>query len=150
MKLAEALIQRSEYQKKIDNLQQRIIANLKVQEKEKPHENPEILLAESARLNEEMNTLIKRINRKNSEVKFDENRTLADALADRDMLIKKRRTLMSIVDSASQKDYRLTHAEIKMYVTLDISDIQKQIDNISMQYRELDTLIQGKNWTIDL
>nr|WP_164997123.1 hypothetical protein [Clostridium minihomine] len=52
MKLAEALLLRSEYQKKLENLQSRIMVNLKVQEDDKPHENPEELLKEAFDLNE--------------------------------------------------------------------------------------------------
>lgn len=150
MKLAEALLLRSEYQKKIDNLSQRILNNLKVQENDKPYENPETLLAEAMKINDEMCVLVKKINQKNTEVKLPNGQTIAEALADRDMLMKKRQLLTSMTNHAGQKDYRLTHAEVKMCVTIDIGEIQKQVDSLSQQFRDLDTMIQGQNWTVDL
>ena len=150
MKLAEALLLRSEYQKKIDNLQHRIMINLKVQENEKPHEEPNSLLAESMKLNDDLCLLIKKINKRNNEIKLSNGQTLSDALADRDMLIKKRQLLSSITSNTSERDYRLTHTEIKMLITMDIGAIQKEIDSLSQQYRQLDTQIQGQNWIVDL
>lgn len=150
MKLAEALLLRSEYQKKLENLQSRMIANLKVQENDKPHENPEALLQEAFAINDQLCELIKQINARNNTVTLPDGQLLSEALADRDMLMKKRNLLASLTASASQRDYRLTHAEIKMYVTLPVGELQKQIDSLSRSYRELDTQIQGINWTVEL
>lgn len=150
MKLAEALLLRSEYQKKIENLQSRILANLKVQENDKPHENPEDLLKEAFNLNEQLCALVKQINTRNNVAALPNGTVLAEALADRDMLMKKRNLLAAIAAHANEKDYRLTHTEIKMCVTLPIGELQKQIDSLSRSFRELDTQIQAVNWTVDL
>lgn len=150
MKLAEALLLRSEYQKKVENIQSRIMANLKVQENDKPQENPEELLKEAFELNEQLCTLVKQINSRNHTVKLPNGQLLSEALADRDMLMKKRNLLASITAKASEKDYRLTHAEIKMCIILPIGELQKQIDRLSQSFRELDTQIQAVNWMIDL
>lgn len=150
MKLAEALLLRSEYQTKIETLQHRIITNLKVQEGEKAHEDPQELLNEAFLLNDELCVLVKKINACNNTATLPDGRTLAVALVDRDALMKKRSLLASIASAASEKDYRLTHTEVKMLLTLPIGSVQKQIDDISKQFRELDTQIQGLNWTVDL
>lgn len=150
MKLAEALLLRSEYQKKIENIQSRIMGNLKVQENDTPHENPEALLKEAFKLNEQLCMLVKRINGRNNVVKLPNGQLLSEALADRDMLMKKRNLLAAIAANANERDYRLTHAEIKMYVTLPIGKLQKQIDDLSRSFRELDTQIQAINWMVDL
>ena len=47
MKLAEALLLRTEQQQKLELLEGRIRANLKVQEGDTPHEDPEALLREA-------------------------------------------------------------------------------------------------------
>ena len=60
MKLAEALLQRAEYQKKLDNLQSRILVNVKVQEKTEPLENPAELLTEAFEIIERLGSLIRR------------------------------------------------------------------------------------------
>lgn len=150
MKLAEALLLRSEYQNKIANIQSRIMANLKVQENDKPHENPEMLLKEVFEINEQLCILVKKINARNNTVKLPNGQLLSEALADRDMLMKKRNLLSGITSKASEKDYRLTHSEIKMCVILPIGELQKQIDNLSRSFRELDSQIQAINWTVDL
>jgi len=75
---------------------------------------------------------------------------LSDALADRDMLMKKRNLLAAIAARANERDYRLTHTEVRMRITLPVGELQKQIDNLSRSFRELDTQIQAVNWTVDL
>lgn len=150
MKLAEALLLRSEYQKKIDSLQQRIMANLKVQENDTPHENPNDLLSELMKLNDELCLMIKKINKRNNEITLESGQTLADALADRDAIMKKRQALSNLSTNAGQRDYRLTHAEVKLCITVDIGKIQKEIDSLSQQFRQLDVQIQEKNWSVDL
>ena len=50
MKLAEALIRRSDIQKRIEQLRARLVMNALVQEGDQPAENPQELLAELRRL----------------------------------------------------------------------------------------------------
>ena len=150
MKLAEALLLRSEYKQRLENLQHRIVSNIKVQDNDKPLENPQSLLAETFEVSEMLCSLIKKINRCNNETLLPTGQTLSEAIVERDMLMKKRNILSAIVATALEKDYRLTHAEIKMNVVVSIEDIQKQIDTLSKQFRELDTQIQALNWTTDL
>lgn len=150
MKLAEALLQRTEYQQKLDALEGRLQANLKIQEGDEPHEDPKKLLNETMELNETLCVLVQRINRTNQELRLDGERTLSDALAERDMLRKKRTLLDNLAQTAQQRDYRLSHSEVRMQVTLDLGKIQKEIDALSRRFRELDTRIQGINWTSEL
>ena len=150
MKLAEALLLRSEYQNKIENLQNRIMVNLKVQEDEEPYENPEELLKEAFELNDKLRDLVKQINARNNTATLPTGQLVSEALTDRDALMKKRNLLAAVAAKAAERDYRITHAEIKMYMTLPIGEIQKQIDSLSRDFRELDTQIQAVNWTVDL
>ena len=150
IKLAEALMLRSEYQQKIQNLQGRIMMNLKVQENEKPHEDPNALISEMMKLNDNLASLIKKVNQKNNEVTLENGQTLTEALADREALMKKRRSLSNIVDIAGQRDMRMTHTEVKINTTVDIAKLQKEIDSISKQFRQIDTQIQGLNWLVDI
>ena len=150
MKLAEALLLRSEYQNKIENLQNRIMVNLKVQENEEPYENPEELLNEAFELNDKLCDLVKQINARNNTATLPTGQLVSEALTDRDALMKKRNLLAAVAAKAAERDYRITHAEIKMYMTLPIGEIQKQIDSLSRDFRELDTQIQAVNWTVDL
>jgi len=150
MKLAEALLLRAEYQQKIANLQGRILQNLKVQEDDKPSENPQDLLNEISEINDNLCELIKKINARNNTAKLPDGKLLSDALVEREMLMKKRQILSAVAGSASQMDFRGIHTGIKINTVVSVEDIQKKIDDISKKFRELDTQIQGLNWTVDL
>lgn len=146
MKLAEALILRADYQKRMAQLKDRLQRNAKIQEGEEPAENPNHLLKEYDTLTRELTHLIKRINQTNSNTSFDSEQTLSDVLADRDMIALKRQMLSGLVDSASIRQDRFSRSEIKYISTLNVKDLQKELDDLSKQYRELDTKIQELNW----
>lgn len=150
MKLAEALIQRADVQKRIQQLRQRLARSAKVQEDETPPEDPQELLRETDALLDELQTLIQQINRTNANTAFDDTRTLTDALAERDVLMMRRGVLTGLIDNAVQTQPRYGRMEVKYFSTVDIADVQSQVDDISRQYRELDTRIQELNWTVDL
>ena len=90
MKLAEALITRADYQKRIEQLKKRILMNVKMQEGEQPAEDPNGMLTELQGMMKELTVLIKRINQTNCVRQFDETRTLADVLAERDGIFEQR------------------------------------------------------------
>ncbi len=62
----------------------------------------------------------------------------------------KRNTLYSLLEETSIRQNRYSGSEIKILSTVNVSEIQKQIDDISAEYRLLDTKIQEKNWLIDI
>lgn len=150
MKLAEALILRADTQKRIEQIKHRLINNAKVQEGEEPSENPEELLIELDRLLNELTNLVKNINKTNSSTVFEEGKLLTDALAERDTIILKRNALASLVSEASVRQDRYSRSEVKFLSTVDVAKIQKEVDNLSKEYRELDSKIQQKNWIVDL
>ncbi|MGF6906846.1 DIP1984 family protein [Fusobacterium sp. PH5-44] len=150
MKLAEALLLRSEYQKKIENLQSRIMANLKIQEGDVPNENPDELLKEFFLINDKLSLLIKDINIRNNVAILSDGQSLSQALIDRENILKKRNFLAKLVEKSNDRSFRLARSEIKMYTSLSIAEIQKEIDRLSCNFRKLDTKIQSLNWNIDL
>lgn len=150
MKLAEALILRADLQKRIEQIKNRLRNNVMVQEGDKPSEDPEVLLKEFEDCQLELTDIIKRINRTNNETMFNKKWTLADVLAERDGLWEKRLVLSHVAEAASIKQDRYSRTEIKYISTVDVKELQKEIDKLSKEYRELDTKIQGLNWTIDL
>ena len=150
MKLAEALIARADAEKRIKQLEQRLIRSAKVQEGDEPPEDPQTLLGESMALINQMQTLIQAINRTNSVTIFDDNRTITDALAERDMLMKERTFLANIISNAVVTQPRYGQSEIKFVSTIDIADLQTRVDDLSRRYRETDSAIQQLNWTVDL
>lgn len=150
MKLAEALILRADRQKRIEQIRERLTRSAKIQEGEKPPENPKNLIKELDAILEELTILIKRINKTNSLTKFGENETISDALANRDTILLRRSVLESLVQATAIKIDRYSKSEVKFYSTVNTADLQKEIDLLSKRYRELDTRIQEANWKTEL
>lgn len=149
MKLAEALIQRADCQKKIAQLRQRLNRSAKVQEGEQPPENPQELLVELENALADLTALIQRINRTNSNTPL-ENGTLSDALAQRDTLATRRSVLDSLIQEAAIIHNRYSRSEVRFVSTVDIAALQRQVDSASQAYRLLDSQIQALNWQVDL
>lgn len=150
MKLAEALLIRAQMQQKLQSLQARILANLRVQEGETVQEDPEALLKEALGLSEQLGALVKRINACNQRAAIPGGRTLADALADRDALTREFSLLSSIANAAMDKNFRVTKAELVTRLTLPMADLQRQMDDIARRRRELDVMIQSVNWATEM
>ena len=150
MKLAEALILRADQQKRIEQLRQRLLRNAKVQEGDKPAEDPRELLAEVERTAADLERLIQRINRTNAATQFDTGLSLSDALARRDVLKIRNAVLRELAGTATVEQVRYSGLEIKFRSTVDVADTQRRADDLARQYRELDTRIQELNWATDL
>lgn len=71
MKLAEGLSQRSDAQKRLAQLQSRAVACARYQEGEAPAESAADLLAEARAVGDEIENLIRRINRTNAATELD-------------------------------------------------------------------------------
>lgn len=149
MKLAEALNLRADLQKKIASLKDRLLCNAKVQEGDQPAEDPIELLKELDDMLKELENLIKAINKTNSST-YVENQSISDMIAKRDTLGLKLSILRSFLSEASTKIERYSTKEIKILSTIHIANQQKEVDDLSKQYRLLDTKLQGLNWITDL
>lgn len=137
MKLAEALSLRADLQKRISQLEVRLKNNARIQEGEEPAENPQELMEE---LNNHLNaleTLIFRINKTNM-VTLSEGMRLTEMIAKKDVLALRISVLRSVAQSAMGSLERYSANEIRYVRTLDVADLQKQIDSYSRQLRELD------------
>ena len=150
MKLAEALIERAEISKKNGQLISRIKDNAKVQEGDSPSEKPEELIVEYEENMKRFLKLVQRINETNCKTLFDNELSIADAIALRDYLGAKIRAHRNFYESATIRMDRYSRNEIKVVSCIDAKDLQKKIDMFSKEYREIDTKLQSINWTIDL
>lgn len=150
MKLAEALITRADAESRIYQLRDRLNRSVRVQEGDDPPEAPQTLLDELDQVLAQFTDLVQRINRTNAQTSFDDQRTITDALAERDALTQRRNILTGIVNTATQVNFRYSSAEIKSVVTVDVAALQREIDTLARQYREIDSAIQRLNWEIDL
>ena len=149
MKLAEALQLRSDLQKRIYQLQERLSQNATVQEGEKPAEDPVALLHELDGCIAQLEELMERINRTNSQTVTAEG-TLTALLAKRDCLKIKVEAYREFLRQASGLSRRATRSEIKILSTISVQDYQKQVDQMSAQLRQVDGAIQAANWTTEL
>ena len=149
MKLAQALILRADTQKRIEQLKVRLLSNAKTQENEKPSEDPKFLLKELDKLTSELFKLIYSINLTNSSAKID-GMSLTEMIAKKDALVLKANVLREFATSASQKVDLYSNSEIKILSTVDVSALQKQVDALSKEIRELEMKLQEANWAVDL
>src|SRR5580698_10155580 len=131
MKLAEALLLRSDLQKKVASLRERVVANAVVQEGDEPHEAPDQLMKEAFGVLAELETLVSNVNKTNLATQLPDGRTLTrDRLRQRPAVGELRR-------------------EIKWVAILEVSKLQKQADDLAKKLRELNGLIQQANWEAD-
>lgn len=149
MKLAEALNIRADLQRKVYQLKSRLIANSQVQEGDTPAEDPEDLVKELDTSIKKLEDVIKLINKTNSNT-YIKNKSISDIIVERDMLKLKMSAINELVNSASNKVDRYSNKEIKIFSTINVKEKQKELDKMSKEYREIDTLLQGLNWTTDL
>ncbi|WP_138751067.1 DIP1984 family protein [Paenibacillus sinopodophylli] len=150
MRLAEALVMRADCQRRVAQIKQRLGRVIKVQEGEEPSESPTELLDELKRTLDDLSVWVKKINNTNALSPFDTSISLAEALAERDRIMQHRNILNELLDVASIKQERYSRQEVKFYTTITIIDLQKEVDELSRKYRELDFKIQEKNWSTDL
>ena len=149
MKLAEALNQRADLQKRIAQLKERLSNNVKVQEGDQPAENPEDLFSELSNSLKELETMIVRINKTNQETHWN-GKTLTEMIAAKDVLSMHLSTLRSVLDAANVRSDRYSRNEIKFVRTIDVNLLQKRVDDLSRDLRELDFRLQQANWMTDL
>lgn len=150
MKLAQALIERADLQKRLAQLNQRMQQNAQYQEGETPSENPNDLLAEYRQVAEQLEYLVVAINLRNSQITLPNGVNMTAALAQRDRLKAEHATLIKLADNATPEQSRYSRSEIKMLSAVNVKEIRQQADQIAKRCRELDMLIQEANWLNEL
>ncbi len=150
MKLAEALLIRSDMQKKLAQLKGRINNNVKVQEDNTPSEDPNELIVNASQVITELSTLIERIHRTNAITKTDKAQSMLTLLVERDTLEMRHKLLSAAIEAAHGETDRYSPREIKWKVMVPVAGLQKQADDIAMKLRQINITIQASNWQIDL
>jgi len=150
MKLAEALILRADYQKRLAQLRERLLRNAKVQQGDKPAEDPALLMVEMEEISETLVQLIQRINRTNSASELAGGTMLSDALASREVLRMRNEVYRELAEAATVTQGRYSRSEIKFESTVEVAEIQGLADRLAVEYRELDARIQEANWQLEL
>lgn len=150
MKLAEALAERSDCQNRIEEIKKRLIRSARVQEGETPAEDTTELLAETERVFTRLLELVSAINRTNSKTTFDGERSISYAIAERDIVAKRRDFLAGIAEAGSTRQDRYSKSEVRFVATVSVGKLQTEVDQLAKRYRELDTRLQELNWKTDL
>ncbi len=141
--------QRADLQKRIAQLRERLANNVKVQEGDQPAEKPEDLFNELEGSLNQLKELIVRINRTNQETVW-EGMTLTEMIAGKDVLSMQLGALRATLEAANVRSDRYSRNEIKFVRTIDVNDLQKKVDDLSKDLRELDSKLQQANWMTDL
>lgn len=151
MKLAEALLERADLQKRIEALQSRIVANASYQEGEEPTEDPAELLDEVVRALTALERLVTAINLANTSATTPDGVTLTAALARREALRSRHSILGRAADAAAgERGYRQMRSELRRLPALPVRELREQADVVARELRELDVSIQRTNWEVDL
>lgn len=146
MKLAEALLLRADLMKKIEHLQNRITPVLIVSDDKIPQEDPDKLMAQLRKAIQDLESLVIRINKTNNETFVEGEGVLMEALAKRDslkMLSEKLRNIRYAAQINNSGDKNLK-------TTIDIKNLQIEMDQTGRAFREIDSKIQEVNWLTEL
>lgn len=150
MKLAEALLLRADIQKKLASLRERIVANALTQEGSTPSQDPNAMLLEAAGTIDELESLVAAINVANLANNLPDGRSLTVAIAHRDSLVQRHGLLAAAIAATQKEPNRYSAREIKWVAAVDVTSLQKQLEDISKKLRELNARIQETNWKVEL
>lgn len=146
MKLAEALLLRSDLMKKVETLLSRIKPVLIVAEGYLPQEDPKVLLAQLRKVIQDIESLVVRINRTNNSTHIEGEGTLMEALAKRDSLKMLSENLRRVREQA--RIYNT--GDNRLEAMVNIKDLQIEMDQTGRAFREIDSKIQEMNWLTEL
>lgn len=149
MKLAEALQERADLNRKIEELKRRLGNVVLVQEGEEPAEDPAALLKELDGAVARLEELMAAINLTNCRTKAG-GMSLTELIARKDALMLKLSSYRDLVYTAGQSTDRARGTEIRVKALLKAGELQKTADGLAKEIRELDNLLQETNWKTKL
>jgi hypothetical protein len=153
MRLAEALSMRAEATRRVEQLRARIVGSARYQEGEAPAEDAASLLAQTGEVLDELESLIRRINRTNAATPLGPG-TVTDAIARRDVLRLRHGVLSAAADAASGRNQRgvgrQLRSELLFLSALPVGELRTEADRLAQEIRTLDGLIQRTNWEVEL
>lgn len=153
MKLGEALAARADVARRVEQLRARVAANARYQEGETPAEDAEGLLAQALEACDELESLIRRINRTNAATPLRDG-TITDALARRDALRLRHGLVTAAADAATGRAQpgiaRQLRSELLYVSALPVAGLRAEADRLARDLREIDVAIQQANWQVDL
>ena len=109
-----------------------------------------VLLLEFDDCNRQWEELVWRINKTNSLVMTEPSVSIADMIIKRDAIKQKINALYKLSAGATIELNRYSRSEIIHRSAISVPEIQNQINELSKDYREIDTKLQALNWNTDL
>ena len=149
MKLAEALQERADLNRKTEELRRRLMHCMLVQEGEEPPEDPNELIKELDECTERLGHLIAAVNTANCRTVVN-GMTLTEIIARKDMISVRLSAYRDMVNAASQTTTRARGSEIRILPVIKASQLQKTADSLAKELRLLDNLLQETNWKTEL
>jgi hypothetical protein len=153
MLLAEALVRRADLQKALKELTSRIEDNARAPEGAGPDEDPNDLLERAGAVAGELTELVRRINRTNASTTADTAATISDLIADRDQAQRMAQLYRAVAKAGTRGAGRglwPRDADNPTRSVVDVSGLQRNADEWSVRYREIDVRLQQLNWTTEL
>ena len=144
MKLAEALSNRADLQRRISQLKGRLKDSAKVQEGDTPAEDVETLFLDLDSCLEKQEKLVYQINYTNMQIMHN-GENLTRMLAKRDSLSARVSLMREVLKHVTETETRYGRNEIRYIRTVDVANLRKDTDSYCKQLRELDNLIQSIN-----
>lgn len=143
---------RADYQKKINQLRDRLQRSAVTTEGDDPAEDVAILWSELDQTVKQYEIVIYQINVTNSATVAEDGRTLTALLARRDAINKYLPVLEFLIAhiSNAMSHHRNMRSELRAISHVNVPDVQQSIDNLSAELRQLDNQIQALNWATDL
>ena len=149
MKLAEALQERADLKRNIAGLRGRLERVMLVQEGEEPAEDPKELLRVLNESISRLEYLMAAINHTN-DITEAGGMTLTQLIAKKDALAIRLSAYKQLVREAGYVTSRARGTEIRVVAVVKASELQKDVDRMAKELRELDNLLQETNWTREL
>lgn len=152
MKVAEALAQRADLDRRLRQIEERIKRSARFSEGEDPAEDAVVLLSEARELLAQRENLIRQINLTNAGTILNGG-SVTGLIALRDRLHAEQNLLNEIATAAGgERDYygSRRRSELPVRTTLPVSELRAQADRLAREYRELDNQISASNWVTDL
>ena len=150
MKLAEALMERSDLKSRIMQLSSRLNRNSRVFEGDEPHEDPKKMLKDLNVMIARYEELVFMINTANATTVTSTGETLARLIARRDALMDKEKVIKALIDHATENDYDYNSDRPKRVPTVDVRSLRREADALAKTIRETDAVIQSTNWSTEL
>jgi hypothetical protein len=159
MKLAEALAERADIDKKIAQMRDRAKVAARYVEGEEPPESSLTLIQDTRTLLARRMDLVRRINLTNAETRLVRGDghviTMTAALALREFILSERTLINDVCNEASPSTRdmygsRRRKTELPERTDLPVPALRVEADNLSRTFRELDSEIQQANWNTEL